>query len=45
MPVRSSDEGKRWLLNYRGLYNGRRSHMALDGLSPQQWLNLLLNDE
>ena len=34
-----------YAMRYLGLYYGRRSHMALGGLSPQQRLNQLLNAE
>ena len=42
MPIQTSEERKRWLPRYLGLYNGRRRHMALGGLSPQQYLQRLL---
>jgi len=42
MAFQSSEERKRWLPRYLGLYNGRRCHMALGGLSPQQRLVALL---
>ena len=42
MPYQTSAERNHWLPRYMGLYNGRRSHMALGGLSPQQRLNQLL---
>jgi transposase InsO family protein len=45
MPFQTSNERNRWLPRYLGLYNSRRSHMALGGLSPQQRLNQLLNAE
>jgi hypothetical protein len=45
MPFQTSNERNRWLPRYLGLYNSRRSHMALGGLSPQQRLIQLLNDE
>jgi hypothetical protein len=34
MPFASSDERKRWLPRYLSIYNGRRCHMALAGLTP-----------
>ena len=33
----TSEERNRWLPRYLGMYNGNRCHMALGGLSPQQW--------
>jgi transposase InsO family protein len=42
MAFQTSEERKRWLPRYLGLYNQRRCHMALGGLSPQQRLNALL---
>ena len=45
MPFQTSVERNRWLPRYLGLYNGRRCHMALGGLSPQQYLQRLLNAE
>jgi transposase InsO family protein len=43
MPFQTSEErNQRWLPRYLGLYNKRRCHMALGGLSPQQCLQLLL---
>lgn len=42
MPFQTSEERNRWLPRYLGLYNGRRCHMALGGLSPQQCLQRLL---
>jgi len=38
----TSEERKRWLPRYLGIYNGHRCHMALGGLSPQQCLQRLL---
>jgi transposase InsO family protein len=40
-----SVERNHWLPRYLGLYGGRRSHMALGGLSPQQQLKQLLGAE
>jgi hypothetical protein len=37
----SSEECKRWLPRYLAIYNGRRSHMAIGGLTPFQQLNRL----
>ena len=45
MPFKSSEERNHWLPHYLSLYNGRRCHMALAGLSPQQWLQRLLVTE
>ena len=45
MPFQTSNERNSWLPRYLGLYNGRRFHMALGGLSPQQRLNQLLSAE
>ncbi|MEB3202407.1 MAG: DDE-type integrase/transposase/recombinase, partial [Synechococcus sp.] len=45
IPFQTSVERNRWLPRYLGLYNGRRCHMALGGLSPQQYLQRLLNAE
>jgi hypothetical protein len=45
MPFQTSNERNSWLPRYVGLYNGRRSHMALCGLSPQQRLIQLLTAE
>jgi transposase InsO family protein len=45
MPFETSEERNRWLPRYLGLYNGRRCHMALGGLSPQQCLQQLLLTE
>ena len=42
MAFQTSDERNRWLPRYLALYNGRRCHMALGGLSPQQRLAALL---
>ena len=42
MAFQSSEERKRWLPRYLTLYNDRRCHMALGGLSPQQRLVALL---
>jgi transposase InsO family protein len=42
MPFQSSEERKQWLPRYLKLYNQRRCHMALGGLSPQQRLVALL---
>jgi hypothetical protein len=42
MAFQTSEERNRWLPRYLGLYNGRRCHMALGGLSPQQCLQRLL---
>ena len=42
MAFQTSEERKRWLPRYLGLYNQRRCHMALGGLSPQQRLAALL---
>lgn len=42
MAFRTSEERNRWLPRYLALYNGRRCHMALGGLSPQQRLTALL---
>jgi hypothetical protein len=38
MPFQTSEERKQWLPRYLKLYNLRRCHMALGGLSPQQRL-------
>jgi transposase InsO family protein len=38
----TSEEHNRWLPRYLEIYNGRRCHMALGGLSPQQCLQRLL---
>jgi transposase len=45
MPFQTFEERNSWLPRYLRLYNSRRSHMALGGLSPQQRLNQLLNAE
>jgi hypothetical protein len=45
MPFQTSGEQNRWLPRYLKLYNGRRCHMALGGLSPQQCLQRLLVTE
>jgi transposase InsO family protein len=45
MSFQTSEERNRWLPRYLGIYNGRRCHMALGGLSPQQCLNRLLAAE
>jgi transposase InsO family protein len=42
MPSQTSEERKRWLPRYLRLYNQRRCHRALGGLSPQQRLVALL---
>jgi hypothetical protein len=42
MAFQTSDERNRWLPRYLGLYNDRRCHMALGGLSPKQRLQRLL---
>ena len=42
MAFQTSEERKRWLPRYLKLYNQRRCHMALGGLSPQQRLVALL---
>jgi len=42
MAFQTSEERKRWLPRYLRLYNDRRCHMALGGLSPQQRLVALL---
>jgi len=42
MAFQTSQERKRWLPRYLRLYNDRRCHMALGGLSPQQRLVALL---
>ena len=42
MAFQTSEERNRWLPRYLGLYNGRRCHMGLGGLSPQQCLQRLL---
>lgn len=42
MAFQTSEERNRWLPRYLGLYNDRRCHMALVGLSPQQCLQRLL---
>ena len=42
MAFQTSEERKRWLPRYLTLYNDRRCHMALGGLSPQQCLQRLL---
>lgn len=42
MALRTSEERNRWLPRYLALYNGRRCHMGLCGLSPQQRLTALL---
>jgi transposase InsO family protein len=36
MAFQTSEERKRWLPRYLRLYNDRRCHLALGGLSPQQ---------
>ena len=41
MAFQTSQERKCWLQRYLRLYNQRRCHMALAGLSPQQRLNAL----
>ncbi len=38
----TSDERNHWLPRYLGIYNGTKCHMALGGLSPQQFLQRLL---
>jgi len=43
MPYQTSVERNHWLPRYLGLYNVRRSHMALGGLSPKQRLNQLMS--
>lgn len=45
MSIQTSEERSRRLPHYLGIYNGRRCHMALGGLSPQQCLNRLLATE
>jgi transposase InsO family protein len=42
MPFQTSDERNCWLPRYLMLYNKRRCHMALAGLTPQQRLAALL---
>jgi transposase len=42
MAFQTSQERNRWLPRYLALYKGRRCHMALGGLSPQQRLAGLL---
>jgi len=42
MAFQTSEERKRWLPRYLRLYNDRRCHMALGGLTPQQRLVALL---
>ena len=42
MAFQTSEERNLWLPRYLALYNGRRCHMALGGLSPQQRLAVLL---
>jgi transposase InsO family protein len=42
MAFQTSEERNCWLPRYLAIYNGRRCHMALGGLSPQQRLQLLL---
>ncbi|MFM8525897.1 MAG: integrase core domain-containing protein, partial [Cyanobacteriota bacterium] len=42
MPFQTSEERNHWLPRYLGLYGGRRCHMGLGGLSPQQSLQRLL---
>ena len=42
MAFQTSEERKRWLPRYLRLYNDRRCHMGLGGLSPQQRLGALL---
>jgi len=42
MAFRTSEERNRWLPCYLALSNGRRCHMTLGGLSPQQGLTALL---
>lgn len=42
MPFHNSEERNRWLPRYLSIYNRLRSHSALGGRSPQQWLNELL---
>lgn len=44
MPFQTSEERKQWLPRYLRLYNQRRCHMALGGLSPQQRLLALLTE-
>jgi transposase InsO family protein len=44
MAFQTSEERKRWLPRYLRLYNDRRCHMALGGLSPQQRLVALLGE-
>jgi transposase InsO family protein len=45
MAFQTSEERKRWLPRYLRLYNDRRCHMALGGLSPQQRLVALLGED
>lgn len=42
MPFLTSEERNRWLTRYLDLYNLRRCHMALGGISPKQRLQLQL---
>ena len=42
MAFQTSEERNCWVPRYLAIYNGRRCHMALGGLSPQQRLQLLL---
>jgi transposase len=42
MAFHTSDERNQWLPRYLGIYNGRRCHMALGGLTPRQSLQRLL---
>lgn len=42
MPFQTSEKRNRWPPRYLGLWNGRRCHRALGGLSPKQSLQRLL---
>lgn len=41
MPFQTSEERNQWLSRYLGIYNGRRCHMALGGITPRQSLKRL----
>ncbi|WP_255510989.1 hypothetical protein [Cyanobium sp. LEGE 06113] len=36
MSFQTSEERNQWLSRYLGIYNGRRCHMALGGITPRQ---------
>jgi hypothetical protein len=42
IPYQTSAERNHWLPRYLGIYNDHRCHMALGGLTPQQYLQRLL---